>query len=245
MKSIKISKRLETVAQCVNKGSKVADIGCDHAYTAIYMIEKEIATNVVAMDINKGPLDKAKTNIVDYGYTDCIETRLSDGASKLKVGEVDTILISGMGGRLTNKILSDSINVIKACSQLVLQPQSEIYLARQYLREIGFRIDYEDMLIEDGKHYVIISARNEYIDNNKASDNNIGTSLVFDKYGKYLLEKKNEILQQFLLKGLSKNNDIISGLRTRKELDGKVLDRINELEEECKLISEALDYYEI
>ena len=86
---------------------------------------------------------------------------------------------------------------------------------------------------------------NEYIDNNKASDNNIGTSLVFDKYGKYLLEKKNEILQQFLLKGLSKNNDIISGLRTRKELDGKVLDRINELEEECKLISEALDYYEI
>ena len=251
MRNVKISKRLETVAECVDRGSKVADIGCDHAYTAIYMIEKGIATKVVAMDINKGPLQKANYNIDSYGYTQYIETRLSDGAAKLHAGEVDTILISGMGGRLTNKILSDSIDVIKKCDQLVLQPQSEIHLVRQYLRSIGFYIEYENMLIEDGKYYVIINARNEYI-----LDNNIGSNSIIDngendnerlfyKYGKYLLETKNEILEQFLLKELRKNNDIINDLRKRKNLDGKLLERITELEEEHKLISEALKYYEV
>ena len=199
------------------------------------------------MDINKGPLQKADNNIKEYDCTKQIETRLSDGACELKVGEVDTILISGMGGRLTSKILKDSLDVVKECSQLVLQPQSEIYLVRQFLNEIGFKIEYEDMLIEDGKYYVIINAKNEYISDNiiyLEKQDGIIKKELFDKYGQYLLENKNDILHSFLLKELNKNNDITSELETKNNTDNRLNNRISELKKEKQLISEALKYYE-
>lgn len=258
MSNIKISERLKKVARCVNKGSKVADIGCDHAYTAIYLIKNDIATKVIAMDINKGPLQKAKKNIEAYDCVTQIDTRLSDGAKKLEVGEVDTILISGMGGRLTCKILAESIDVVRKCSQLVLQPQSEIYLVRHFLEKIGFSIIYEDMLIEDGKYYVIINAKNESNlendDVDKATleqkdvniddlDNNLEIT-VNDKYGKYLLDSKNDILYEFLLKEITKINDITLELSNKNGNDERLQNRINELNKEKELVSEALKYYE-
>ncbi|MBE5934222.1 MAG: SAM-dependent methyltransferase [Lachnospiraceae bacterium] len=250
MNSIKISKRLEKVATCVKKGNRVADIGCDHAYTAIYMIKNNIADKVIAMDINKGPLQKATKNIKEYGCTTQIDTRLSDGAKKLEAGEVDTILISGMGGRLTNKILADSIDVVRQCSQLVLQPQSEIFLVRRFLKKIGFSIIQEDMLIDEGKYYVIINANNDY---NSVLDNcdldgsdieNIEQMNVFDRYGRYLLEHKNSILHQFLTKELDKSNNIKNNLKLKSLEDDRIQTRINELDREIELISEALKYYE-
>ena len=244
MSSIKISDRLEKVAKCVNKGNRVADIGCDHAYTAIYMIKNNIAKNVIAMDINKGPLHKADNNIKEYGCEKQIETRLSDGAKELQVGEVDTILISGMGGRLTKKILEESLDVIKSSSQLVLQPQSEIYIVRQFLHEIGFKIECEDMLIDDGKYYVIINAINEYTKNKITDISRENNKELFDKYGQYLLENKNKILQSYLLKELNKTNDITTELEIKNNDYNRLTQRINELKREKQLISEALKYYE-
>ena len=248
MSGVKISKRLEKVALCVKEGNRVADIGCDHAYTAIYLIQNNIANRVIAMDINKGPLEKAKKNIIDYRCSDKIETRLSDGAKKLVPGEVDTILISGMGGRLTNKILSDSAEVVSKCTQLVLQPQSEIYLVRQYLEKIGFEIVYEDMLIDDGKYYVILNAYSKTEKNDVIANDDIEEKeslvTVCDCYGRFLLENKNEILKSFLLKESSKNIDIINDLST-KIADDRIRVRIEELKEKQELISEALKYYEM
>ena len=244
MSSIKISERLKKVAKCVNEGSKVADIGCDHAYTAIYLIKNGIASNVIAMDINKGPLQKAKKNIQEYDCLKQIETRLSDGAKKLEVGEVDTILISGMGGRLTSKILAESIDVVRKCSQLVLQPQSEIYLVRQFLETIGFNIVYEDMLIEDGKYYVVINAMNIGENVHNIDRNKKNSITVQENYGKYLLDNKNEILHGFLLKELAKNNDITFVLSKKTDNDYRLKNRISELEQEKELIREALEYYE-
>lgn len=244
MSSVKISERLKKVAKCVNEGSKVADIGCDHAYTAIYLIKNSIATKVVAMDINKGPLQKAKKNIEEYDCLTQIETRLSDGAKKLEAGEVDTILISGMGGRLTSKILAESIDVVRECSQLVLQPQSEIYLVRQFLEKIGFSIIYEDMLIEDGKYYVIINAKNEYKEEYSSDIDEVLDIKVDDRYGKYLLENKNDVLHEFLLKEMTKINDITVELSRKIGNDERLKNRIIELNKEKELISEALRYYE-
>jgi tRNA (adenine22-N1)-methyltransferase len=210
------------------------------------------------MDINKGPLQKAKKNIEAYDCVTQIDTRLSDGAKKLEVGEVDTTLISGMGGRLTCKILAESIDVVRKCSQLVLQPQSEIYLVRHFLEKIGFSIIYEDMLIEDGKYYVIINAKNESNlendDVDKATleqkdvniddlDNNLEIT-VNDKYGKYLLDSKNDILYEFLLKEITKINDITVELSNKNGNDERLQNRINELNKEKELVSEALKYYE-
>ncbi len=195
MNSLKISDRLKKVANCVKKGSFVADIGCDHAYTAIYLVVNKIANKVIAMDINKGPLEKAKSNICNNRLEEYIETRLSDGGKELKKGEVNTILISGMGGRLTTKILDDSLDVVRDCRQLVLQPQSEIYLVREYIAKIGFRIEYEDMFIDEGKYYVIINALKED-DTSKNSLNSVNISNHINN-----IEKDNNIVNNY------KNND--------------------------------------
>lgn len=75
---MQLSKRLQAVTEMVTNGNKVADVGCDHAYTSIYLIERKIAPSVIAMDVNKGPLKIAAANIAAYRKTEYIETRLSD-----------------------------------------------------------------------------------------------------------------------------------------------------------------------
>ena len=204
MNSLNISDRLKKVANCVKKDSFVADIGCDHAYTAIYLVKNKIAKKVIAMDINKGPLEKAKSNICNNRLEDYIETRLSDGGKELKKGEVNTILISGMGGRLTTKILDDSLDVVRECRQLVLQPQSEIYLVREYIAKIGFRIEYEDMFIDEGKYYVIINAlkedntdnnsTNEFNDDNKTVNISSNIEKINNKVNNYKNNDENNII---------------------------------------------------
>ena len=106
MSKVKLSKRLEVVASSVGSGGTVADIGCDHGFTSIYLTENKMAKCGIAMDINKGPLEKAKIHIEQAGLKDKIETRLSNGLDKLEIGEADTILISGMGGALITEILT-------------------------------------------------------------------------------------------------------------------------------------------
>ena len=91
---IQLSKRLQAVAKLVTKGNRVADVGCDHGYIAIYLTEESISPYVVAMDVRPGPLDRAKKHIERAGLSGKIETRISDGAEALKEGEVDFITIA-------------------------------------------------------------------------------------------------------------------------------------------------------
>ena len=95
---VKLSKRMKAVASMVTPGNILADIGTDHGYVPIALVQRERIPKAIAMDINKGPLQRAKDNIVLYHMEEYIETRLSDGVEALLEGEVDTILIAGMGG---------------------------------------------------------------------------------------------------------------------------------------------------
>lgn len=232
---MQLSYRLKTVAELVNTGGAVADIGCDHAYVSIYLIQNNLAAKVIAMDVNKGPLEKAKENINHYGLEAVIETRLSDGAGELVEGEADTLLIGGMGGALTIKILSQSEAVVLACRQLVLQPQSEIHLVRKYLRKIGFVIEKEKMLIDDGKYYVAMRA--------VKSDELFEGRELFDRYGKYLLEEKAPVLQQYLSRGYEQTVELLCKLETSSS--PKAEQRMNQLREDLEYIKEGLSYYEM
>lgn len=153
-----LSNRMAAVADLVPKGSAVCDIGCDHGFIAIYLAEKGICPKVIAMDVNKGPLFRAREHIESAGLSSYIETRLSDGLEKLEPGEADCMIAAGMGGRLTVKILSDYPEKRKSLRFLVLQPQSETAFVRRFLRENGFAIRREDMAFEDGKFYPMMFA---------------------------------------------------------------------------------------
>ena len=103
---MKLSKRLQTIADFVKKNSVVADIGTDHAHIPIYLIKNNIIDKAYACDINKGPLEKAKENIENFGVSENIVLRLSNGLDKMSSKEVDTIIIAGMGGELIIDILN-------------------------------------------------------------------------------------------------------------------------------------------
>ena len=144
---------MKAVASMVTPGNVLADIGTDHGYVPISLVQRKKIPKAIAMDVNVGPLQRACEHIAECQLEDKIETRLSDGVNKLQVGEADTILIAGMGGELVVRIITEGMEVCKAAKELVLQPQSELEKVRQFLRENKFKIMDEDMVIEDGKYY--------------------------------------------------------------------------------------------
>lgn len=231
---VELSKRLQAVANMVTEGRTVADVGCDHGFVSIYLIEQMRAERVIAMDVNVGPMQIAREHVAEHGLQDKIEVRLSDGVTALHQGEADSLVIAGMGGRLMVKILSDGIGIdgtdkIHELKELILQPQSEIWLVRQYLATIGFAIDKEDMVLEDGKYYMMMHA--------------VPVEMtIFDKYGRYLLEHRHPVLQEYLLKYEKQYQSILSELSGDNE---KTVRRKQEILKELAGIREALTYYEM
>jgi tRNA (adenine22-N1)-methyltransferase len=96
MDKVNISKRMKQVASKVTPGFSIADIGCDHAYVSIYLVKKNISKKIVAMDINEGPVMRAKENIALYNCENYIDVRLSDGAKMLSPYEVEALVIAVM-----------------------------------------------------------------------------------------------------------------------------------------------------
>ena len=125
-----------------------------------------------------------------------LSIRKSDGLKKLKAGEVDTILIAGMGGRLMIQILTSRMNVVSAAKELVLQPQSEIHFVRKTLKELGYIIIKERCLKEDGKYYVIMKLRTVSTNLKDKDYQLIKPEHIY--FGRLLLEERNPVLLEFL-----------------------------------------------
>lgn len=230
---MQLSKRLLMVTNFVRKGSVVADVGCDHAYISIYLIQSNIAKKTYALDINRGPLEKAKANIVSNNLSNCIETRLSNGLQKLPPDRVDTIVIAGMGGPLAINILTDGKESVDCATELVLQVQSELDKVRRYLHTINFMIEEESMCKEDGKFYTAIHAV-------KGMQEKPYNSIEL-KYGRYLLETKNVTLKEYLEKEYKTALSIKEKLESEDSDKAKM--RLESLKEEISDLEGALSYY--
>ena len=213
---MELSKRLQAVADLLSEGLKVADIGCDHGFLSIYLIEQGKAPWCLAMDVNEGPLCRAREHIRDRGLSTYIETRLSDGAKEIrflcdetgnKKPETEAAVLAGMGGRLMMKIIADNLDKFVAMEEFILQPQSEIAQVRAYIRFIGHRIVEEDMVLEDGKFYPIMKIK-------KGSEPEASQEerRLFDRYGRILLEKKHPVLFRFLEREKELYGQILEGL---------------------------------
>lgn len=259
MELIKLSKRLQTVADMVTKGSIVADIGTDHGYLPIYLVQNNISEQVIAMDVNKGPLSKASNNIKQLHLENKIDTRLSDGLINLNKEEAQTVTICGMGGKLIAKILENGKDKITQKNELIISPQSEIQQFREYLLQNDYRIIKEEMLIDDGKFYVIIKCklqpeikqpeagksetRQSKARQCESSQSKSRYPDVYLKYGKYLLEHKSDILKEYLKKEQK------SYLKIRENVDHcnseLAEERMKQIDYELRCIEEGLSYYEM
>ena len=148
--------RLLTVAEMVRRGDRVADIGTDHAYLAIYLIEKGISPFVFAADINDGPLENAKSHLNQFSFSEKIELRKSDGLKAFSENELDTAVIAGMGGDIICKIISDSGWIKNNRFELILQPMSSAKDLRRFLAQNGFEIKMEKATKAAGRIYSVI-----------------------------------------------------------------------------------------
>ena len=262
---MELSNRLQAVADLLDYHESIADIGCDHGFVSIYLIESKKASKVLAMDVNKGPLDRAKEHVEEKRLSTYIETRLSDGAKAIRFVpdedgslklEVEAALIAGMGGRLTIQIIKDSLDKFKSMEEFVLQPQSEISKVRQFVREIGYHIEKENMILEDGKFYpmmkvvrgeanvtytegipVVIKAA---LDRDELNCSDI--QWLFDEYGEWLLKEKNQILLQFLQKEKKLYSDILENLEKTDTLKSEL--RQKEIREKQRYIKLGLEWFE-
>ena len=152
----KISKRLETIANYVKPDAAVCDIGTDHGYLAIHLIENGIAKKVIAADIGEKPLKNAEENIKKAGILG-IELRLCDGLSGIKNGEADTFVIAGMGGEVISGILNRGANIAKTRGiSFILQPTTSPEFLRRFLYENGFEILEETPVFENSKIYSVM-----------------------------------------------------------------------------------------
>ena len=144
-----LSKRLLTCCHFVNKGDRVADIGCDHGYLSIYLLKNQIASAVIAADVNEGPLKSAITNADKYGVSDKIRFYISDGVRSIP-REFDCMICAGMGGDTMISILEAAPWLKNAGYRMILQCQSKTPMLRQYLSDKGWVIPRETV-VRDGK----------------------------------------------------------------------------------------------
>lgn len=226
---MQLSGRMLAVAEMVTPGTVVADIGTDHAYVPIYLVQHGIAPSAIAMDVRPGPLSHAEANIEKYGLKGLISTRLSDGLHELKAGEADTVVMAGMGGLLMVRLLEEGLNVLGTVSECILQPQSDADSVRRFLHAHDFCIVQENMVVDDGKYYVMMKVVHGADQPYGAAD---------DLYGKLLIDGAHPVLQAYL----EKEDAVIKNILAK--LEGQSAERsrrrLEELYDAQKLVREAL-----
>ena len=238
---VKISNRLTTASALVTQGYTLADVGTDHGYIPIYLLQQEKIPSAIAMDINEGPLERAKEHIALYGLQAYIQTRLSDGVAALKPGEVEAVLIAGMGGGLVMHILQDGEQVCRTAKELILQPQSEIERVREFLREEGYTILAEDMVYEDGKFYPMMKV--QYQGENENAQKASEVLKLSDLYGGLLLQNRHPVLKTFLEKEKLIYTGIKENLEKQPESE-KIRMRLAEVEDILHYNELALQFYQ-
>ena len=237
-KTIQLSKRLRAIADLVTPGYRLADIGTDHGYLPIWLLQNQRIPYALGLDIRPGPLEHAGINMQNAGVSDKMELRLSDGLEQLQASEADTVVISGMGGMLIISILQNACQKVRCMKELILSPQSDIPMVRKYLRTNGFLIVDEQVIIDSQKFYTIIKA--EPTQDGSCTRSRGNEQTLEDQFGPVLLEKRPEAFIQMLIFQQKTNQQIIDQLESASKTDTN-RDRLNELKQKQEDIRAILE----
>jgi len=187
--NLKLNKRLSLVAEKVLSvgANAILDVGCDHAFLDIYLVQQNQNIRAVASDIHEGPIAIAKENIQKYGLSDVIETRVGAGIQTIDK-EIDTIVISGMGGLNMIGILKYYPNLLKNVKWIILSPNNYPIEVREQISKLGFYLYDEDLVEERNFIYPVMVFQ-------KGKKYYPRKSFIFSPI---LLEKKPPLFQKYL-----------------------------------------------
>ena len=229
---MELSKRLKRIAEHVDKCESVADIGTDHGYIPIYLVKEGICKKAIASDINKGPIEKAKVNVAFEGVSDKVKWLLGPGLNPLKVGEVNGVILAGMGGNLTRDILLADMDKVKKYDFIILQPAQNPEVLREFLYKNDYEIIDEDLIKDEGRFYELFKVK--YNENSE--------KLVFEDELEYevsplLREKGHPLFKEFIEEKINRCETILSFIKEDTEAAKK---RKSDLEEKINKLKGML-----
>lgn len=223
--------RLNTLAKMVDPGSRVADIGTDHAYLPIELVKRGIVDYAIASDVAQGPLNNAKNDIASAGLSEQIETRLGSGLETIThQDQIDTVVIAGMGGKLMTEILDAAFVKGYQFPTLVLEPNVGEAGVRHWLMKHNYQIVAEELMAEAGHTYELIKA---VLTEQK---HELTEKEIF--FGPLILQVKNPVFYQKWKRQLAYNQKLLQNLNKAKQKDEE---RINEIQHQIDLIKEELN----
>lgn len=153
-----LDSRLSLIASLVRKGSRVADIGTDHAYLPVFLVEQGIIPSAIASDIRQGPADRALKTVADAKLAGRISVRLGNGLSTVSPQETDDIVIAGMGGETIASILNDAPWTKDAPYRFILQPMTKPEVLREFLLNAGYALTEEHIAYNNHHPYLVLCA---------------------------------------------------------------------------------------
>lgn len=217
---VKVNKRLMTVASLVKENSKVIDVGCDHALLDIYLYQSGKCKKMIASDNKVGPLEQAKLNIKKYKLEENINTKLGNGIETIE-DDIDTIIISGMGGLNVIGILKYNTALYKQVKYLILSPNGDTEKVRKEINKLGFYITNEKLVKENNIIYPVLLFE-------RGKKRYSKQELLF---GPILLEKKESLFYEYV------KNQKIAKENLLKILPKGYFQRRWEVTKELKLIN--------
>ncbi len=230
---MKLTPRLEAVANLVSDNTKIADIGTDHGYIPVYLMKKNKIKCAIAADVNKGPLNNAKKEINSNNLENKIELRLGSGLSVLKIGEVDEVVIAGMGGVLISELIESELEIAKKLDKMILQPMQASSELRKYLYKNGFIIEEEILVKEDFRIYEIMVVK--YIGGEIFQEDEI-----YYEIGNVLLKNKDCLILEFIDKKIREYSKIIKKIEGKE--GGKIESKIYECRSKIQRLEELKRY---
>lgn len=227
---MKLTPRLAAIAKLIPAGSVVADIGTDHAYLPLYLVQEQVCPRVVASDLNPAPLAQARETVAAFNCLHKIDLRLGNGLAVLSPEDgIDTVVIAGLGGHTIIKILQEGLDRVPGLKRLILQPMKESGALRVWLAQNNFALAGETLVLEGNRLYEIILA---------APGKEKEKDLFRLSLGPRLLENKPVLLDRLLREKIRKMETVRNSLKRSKS--DRTERKLKEVEEILANLEEVL-----